>query len=80
MSDRKPPPGYLSVTERGVTRYIPRNDPPQRRPPALVGDVLPPIHQDARPPVQTVQTVCVLVLDRLPCVMICKVWVCDEGA
>jgi len=50
---------YLSVTERGVTRYIPRDDAPPRlqRPPALTGEVLPPMHQDARPPVQTLQTV-----------------------
>lgn len=46
-----PPPGYLAATSRGVTRYIPRDDQPARRqPPALVGDVLPPMHQDARRP------------------------------
>ncbi len=53
-----PPPGYLAATSRGVTRYIPRDDPqPRRQPPALVGEVLPPMMPDARPPVQTVQTV-----------------------
>ena len=60
-----PPPGYLAVTSRGVTRYVPRDDQPaQRRPPALVGDVLPPMHQDARPPVQTLQTVTTSYQDR----------------
>lgn len=50
-----PPPGYLAATSRGVTRYIPRDDQPaQRRPPALVGDVLPPMHQvDTPMPVRT---------------------------
>lgn len=53
-----PPPGYVAATSRGVTRYIPRDDPqPRRQPPALVGDVLPPMHADGRPPVVTVQTV-----------------------
>ena len=52
-----PPPGYLAATSRGVTRYIPRDDPqPRRQMPALVGDVLPPM-LDTRPPVQTLQTV-----------------------
>ena len=52
-----PPPGYLAATSRGITRYIPRDDPqPRRQMPALVGDVLPPMH-DTRPPVQTLQTV-----------------------
>lgn len=52
-----PPPGYLAATSRGVTRYIPRDDPqPRRQMPALVGEVLPPM-LDTRPPVQTLQTV-----------------------
>ena len=51
-----PPPGYLAATSRGVTRYIPRDDQPQPRRPALQGDVLPPIHQvDTPMPVQTRQ-------------------------
>ena len=45
-----PPPGYLAATSRGITRYIPRDDPqPRRQMPALVGDVL--------PPMQTLKTV-----------------------
>ena len=60
-----PPPGYLAATSRGVTRYIPRDDPqPQRRPPALVGEVLPPMMHDTRPPVQTLQTVTTSHTDR----------------
>ena len=34
-----PPPGYLAATSRGITRYIPRDDPPAR---SIVGEVLPP--------------------------------------
>ena len=50
-----PPPGYLAATSRGVTRYIPRDDPQPRRQP-LQGDILPPIHQvDTPMPVQTRQ-------------------------
>lgn len=58
---------YLTVTERGVTRLIPRGDPPSRsqRPPALVGDVLPPeAHQLAPAPIQTRQTLTTTHLDR----------------
>lgn len=51
---------YLTVTERGATRYVP--DPQPRRPPALVGDVLPP--EAPRSPVQTVQTVATSHVDR----------------
>ncbi len=40
----------------GKAQYLPVPS-QQRRPPALVGDVLPPMHQEARPPVTTVQTV-----------------------
>ena len=40
--------------DAGRAQYLPV---PQRRPPALVGDVLPPMDSGARPPVQTVQTV-----------------------
>ncbi len=53
-----PPPGYLAATSRGVTRYIPRDDQPQPRRPALQGDVLPPEHQVNAPmPVRTAATV-----------------------
>lgn len=38
----------------GTPQYLPVH---QRRPAALVGDVLPPIHQDAKPHIQTVQAV-----------------------
>lgn len=59
-----PPPGYLAATSRGVTRYIPRGD-DQRRPPALTGDVLPPLDpQPARVPVQTIQQVATSHKDR----------------
>lgn len=59
-----PPPGYLSVTSRGVTSYIPDGRPSTsvRRMP-LQGDVLPP-EQPARLPVQTIQTVATSHRDR----------------
>lgn len=41
--------------DAGRAQYLPV--PSARRPPALVGDVLPPMDSGARPPVQTVQTV-----------------------
>ena len=48
-----PPPGYLAATSRGVTRYIPRDDPQPRRQP-LQGDIMPPVHQvDTPMPVRT---------------------------
>lgn len=48
-----PPPGYLAATSRGITRYIPRDDPQPRRQP-LQGDIMPPIHQvDTPMPVRT---------------------------
>jgi hypothetical protein len=48
--------GWQRIEDQdGRAQYLPV--PAARRPPALVGDVLPPIHQDTRPPVQTVQTV-----------------------
>ena len=60
-----PPPGYLAATSRGITRYIPRDDPqPRRQMPALVGEVLPPMMPDGRPPVQTLQTVTTSHTDR----------------
>lgn len=60
-----PPPGYLTVTDRGVTRYVPRGDQPQRRPPALAGDVLLPTHQvDTPMPVQSRQTLSGTYQDR----------------
>jgi len=40
--------------DAGKAQYLPV---PQRRPPPLVGDVLPPMDSGARMPVQTVQTV-----------------------
>ena len=60
-----PPPGYLAATSRGVTRYIPRDDDPQPRRPALQGDIMPPRDpQPARVPVQTLQTVATSHRDR----------------
>jgi len=51
-----PPPGYLAATSRGITRYIPRDDPQPRRQPLQV-DILPPAHQvDAPMPARTVAT------------------------
>ena len=51
-----PPPGYLAATSRGITRYIPRDDPQPRRQPLQV-DILPPAHQvDTPMPVRTVAT------------------------
>lgn len=48
-----PPPGFLAATSRGVTRYIPRDDPQPRRP-ALQGEIMPPAHQvDTPMPVRT---------------------------
>ena len=48
--------GWQRIEDQdGRAQYLPVKT-PQRRPPALVGDVLPPMHQDAKPPVQTVQT------------------------
>lgn len=41
--------------DAGRAQYLPVQS--ARRPPALVGDVLPPMDSGARPPVQTVQTV-----------------------
>jgi len=57
-------PGWQRVTDDdGRTQYLPMKT-PQRRPPALAGEVLPPMHQEARPPVQTLQTVTTSHQDR----------------
>lgn len=44
-----PPPGYLAVTERGVTRYIPRDDRPRQQ--IVVPDL--PNYAAAMPPTPT---------------------------
>ena len=49
--------------EDGRAQYLPVKT-PQRRPPALQGEILPPMHQEARPPVQTLQTVTTSHQDR----------------
>jgi hypothetical protein len=49
--------GWQRIEDQdGRAQYLPVKT-PQRRPPALQGEILPPMHQEARPPVQTLQTV-----------------------
>ena len=57
-------PGWQRIEDQdGKAQYLPVKT-PTRRPPALVGEVLPPMMPDARPPVQTVQTVTTSHTDR----------------
>ena len=56
--------GWQRIEDQdGKAQYLPVKT-PQRRPPALVGDVLPPMETGARPPVQTLQTVTTSHTDR----------------
>ena len=52
-------PGWQRIEDQdGKAQYLPvPSKATRRQPPALVGEVLPPMMPDARPPVQTVQTV-----------------------
>ena len=57
-------PGWQRIESGdGPAQYLPVKA-PQRRPPALQGEILPPMHQEARPPVQTLQTVTTSHQDR----------------
>jgi len=51
-------PGWQRIEDQdGCAQYLPVPSKTARRPPALQGEILPPMHQEARPPVQTLQTV-----------------------
>ncbi len=57
--------GWQRIEDQdGKAQYLPVPSKATRRPPALVGEVLPPMMPDARPPVQTVQTVTTSHTDR----------------